>query len=658
MTTFVARHSRWIVFGTAVLTAVALGVGATAVSKMRGGSDQFSDPSSESARAWDVLAERTGEHPDPGLVAVVQAGSPEDVAEEVARDASVARTSVRGDVVVAWFRAGEERSSAGVRRLLVALEERPGVLVGGPAVAGLQVAETVESDLTRAEVVAFPLVFLLSLWVFRGVVAAFLPPLVGAASIGATLFGLRLIVEATDLSVFAVNLVTGLGFGLAIDYSLFMVSRYREELAAQGHTVEALRTTMRTAGRTVLFSSLTVAAAMASLFVFPQRFLISMAIGGTLVALASGAIALVALPALLHVLGPRVNALSPARWKAPPSRGGWARLARVVMARPGVVALASGLLLGLLAAPALAVEFTGIDARSLPASASAHRVADALEERGLGASLGPLNVVLHQAPAPGLAARLGALPGAAGARQAVEVAPGLWRIDVLPRERSLAPATQQLVRDVRAAAPAALVGGGAAGFADQQDALAEHVPWAVAILCLTTFALLFALTGSVVLPLKALVMNALTIGAAFGILVLVFQEGLGEGGLESTQPILLCATAFGLSTDYAVFLLSRIIEARERGLGDRDAVAEGLERTGRVVTAAALLFCVAIGAFATSELVFVQQLGVGTAVAVALDATIVRAFLVPSLMALLGRWNWWAPAWLARVHRRVALREG
>jgi RND superfamily putative drug exporter len=653
VSSLVIRHARIVVALSAVLTVVALVVGYTAIGLMQGGSNQFEDPGSASARAWDRLAQATGELPDPGIVAVVEEGSPSVVRARIAADPAVSRAEVSGDVVLAWFRVEEERTEGGTRRLLAAFEDDPGVVLGGPAVAGRQVAETVESDLTRAELLAFPLVFLLSLWVFRGLVAALLPPLVGLASIATTLLGLRGLVELTDLSVFAVNLVTGLGLGLAIDYSLFVVSRYREELVAHGHTVEAIARTLATAGRTVVFSALTVAAAMASLFVFPQQFLRSMAIGGTLVALSSGAIALVALPALLHVLGPRVNALAPERWRQPPSRGRWAALARWVMRRPGRVALASGGVLVLLALPALGVSFTGIDAKSLPSDASAYRVAAALEERGLRASATPLNVVLETEPSATTLERLGALPGAAGVAPAAEVASGLWRIDVFPREPSLAPGTQQLVRDVRAVAPDALVAGGAAAFADQHASLRAHVPWALAILCLTTFAILFVFTGSVVLPAKALVMNVLTIGAAFGILVLVFQGGAGELGLESTQPILLCATAFGLSTDYAVFLLSRIMEARERGLPDREAVAEGLERTGRIVTAAALLFCVAIGSFATSRLVFVQQLGLGTAVAVALDATIVRALLVPSLMALLGRWNWWAPRPLARLHARI-----
>jgi RND superfamily putative drug exporter len=327
------------------------------------------------------------------------------------------------------------------------------------------------------------------------------------------------------------------------------------------------------------------------------------------------------------------------------------------MRRPGLVAAASAAVLVALALPALGVRFTGIDATTLPANASAHRVADALEERGLRAAVGSVTVVLPERPPAAAVASLARLPGVAAAVPPERAGPGVWVVRLLPREPSLAASSQRLVREVRERLPAALVGGGAASFADQQASLRAHVPWALALLASTTFLLLFAFTGSLVLPLKALLLNALTIGAAFGLLVLLFQGAAGERGLESTQPILLVATAFGLSTDYAVFLLSRIKEARDSGLDDREAVAAGLERTGRIVTAAALLFCVAIGAFATSRLVFVRELGVGTAAAVALDATIVRALLVPSLMVLLGRWNWWAPAPLRRLHARLGLGE-
>jgi putative drug exporter of the RND superfamily len=236
-----------------------------------------------------------------------------------------------------------------------------------------------------------------------------------------------------------------------------------------------------------------------------------------------------------------------------------------------------------------------------------------------------------------------------------EVGPGVWRVDVVPAAPAPSHTTQRLVGAVREAFPGGLLAGQGAALVDQRESIVSHLPWALALLALTTLALLFAFTGSVVLPLKALLMNTLTIGSAFGVLVLIFIHGAGVEGLEQTQPVLLGATVFGLSTDYAVFLLSRIKEAHDRGEPNTAAVAAGLERTGRIVTAAALLFCVAIGSFATSRLVFVQELGVGTAVAVAIDATVVRALLVPSLMALLGDWNWWAPGPLRRLHRRFGL---
>ncbi|TML71024.1 MAG: hypothetical protein E6G14_04025 [Actinobacteria bacterium] len=248
-----------------------------------------------------------------------------------------------------------------------------------------------------------------------------------------------------------------------------------------------------------------------------------------------------------------------------------------------------------------------------------------------------------------------ALAGVAAVSAPAEAGPGIWRVDVAPSGTAPSGSTQALVRHLRALFPDGLLAGQGAAIVDQRASIVSHLPWALALLAVTTFALLFAFTGSVVLPLKALVMNVLTIGSAFGLLVIIFQHGVGVEGLEQTQPVLLAATVFGLSTDYAVFLLSRIKEGHDRGAANVAAVAWGLERTGRIVTAAALLFCVAIGSFATSRLVFVQELGVGTAAAVALDATVVRALLVPALMALLGDWNWWAPAPLQRLHRRLGL---
>ena len=435
---------------------------------------------------------------------------------------------------------------------------------------------------------------------------------------------------------------------------------------------------MRTAGRTVLFSAVTVAAAMAALIVFDLRFLFSMGYGGVLVALTAAAVSLTVLPALLAVLGPRVNSLALERWKLAVNRdaasvraGPWYRFSQAVMRRPGPIAAATAALLIVMGLPFLRIDFTGVDASVLPQERSARVVDDALEAEFPPGRTTPVYVAARaggedEAAVRAYARRLDTLAGGEAVLEPRQ-ADGLWRIDVVTGDRALSDEAQQLVRDVRAAAAPfpVLVGGRTAAFMDQQQSLADSLPLALVLLAGSTLVILFVMTGSVVLPVKALIMNLLALSAAFGLLVLIFQDGRlesllafdAQGALEATQPILLFCVAFGLSTDYGVFLLTRIKEARDSGLPDREAVAVGLERTGRIVTYAALLFCIAIGAFATSEVVFIKELGVGTALAVLIDAFLVRSLLVPSLMALLGRWNWWAPPPLARLHARLGLRE-
>jgi uncharacterized membrane protein YdfJ with MMPL/SSD domain len=406
--------------------------------------------------------------------------------------------------------------------------------LGGAAIAFAEVNTQVGNDLAHAELLAFPFIFLLSLLFFRSFVASLLPPLLGGLAILGTFFALRVVSTVTDLSVFALNMTTGLGLGLAIDYSLFIVSRYREEAARDGFGPEALSRTLQTAGRTVLFSSVTVAVAVASLAVFPQQFLYSMGIAGAIGLLLAATLALTVLPA--PVRGP----------------------------------LTSG--------------------------------------------------------------------------------------------------TSQLVRDVRAIRTPYYLGvaGETASYLDLEHSLDSHLPVALAIVVAATLIVLFLMTGSVVLPLAAVAMNVLSLSSVVGTLVLIFQHGnlqglLGYhslGALDATQPILLFAMGFGLATDYGVFLLARIKEARDAGAAHEDAVALGLERTGRIVTSAALLFAVAIGAFGTSQIVFIKELGIGTALAVLIDASVVRALLVPALMGVLGPLSWWAPRPLRRLHDRIALREG
>ena len=342
------------------------------------------------------------------------------------------------------------------------------------------------------------------------------------------------------------------------------------------------------------------------------------------------------------------------------------------MRRPGAIAAATAALLIVLGLPFTAIKFTGVDASVLGTSHSARVVDDALRAEFPPNRTSPV-IVAARAPASAsaevaaYAQRLSEIPGVL-AVQPPQAADGLWRIGVVAPGRRLDESAKATVRAVRAVpAPFPVqVGGSTAEFLDQQSALADRLPVALAILALTTLVILFLMTGSVVLPVKTLIMNLLTLSAAFGILKLIFQDGrlegvLGytsQGALESSQPILLFAIAFGLSTDYGVFLITRIKEARDGGLSNDEAVAVGLQRTGRIVTAAAILMCIAIGAFVTSEMIFIKQLGLGTALAVLIDATIVRALLVPSLMALLGEWNWWAPKPLARLHRRFGLSEG
>jgi RND superfamily putative drug exporter len=536
-----------------------------------------------------------------------------------------------------------------------------GVSMGGTALATVQVNHQIEHDLTFAEELVFPILLLLTFWVFRSLVAALLPILCGVLTIFGGLLVLRLVDLAMPVSSYALNIVTGTALGLGIDYSLLLVSRYREELARHGPGLHAVSRTMANAGRTVAFSAVTVAAAVATLAVLPLGFLRSMGIAGALVAPLAGLISLTVLPALFVLLGDRVNALSPRRWRraaertARGERGGWYRFAWRLTRRPVPVAIAASALLLVCALPFLSIRFTGIDATVLPANVSSRVVDTALRRDFAPTVLIPTYAVVHgtRANADAYASRV----RAPRVQSPIELGPGVWEVRASSGKPFLDSASQRLVEQMRGLPGGALVGGATAQFLDQKHTLGETLPFAIGLLCAVTFVLLWAATRSLVLPFKALLMNFLTLSATFGILVFVFQDGRlegvldyrGEGALELTQPVVLFAIAFGLATDYGIFLLTRIREAWDSGLSNREAVAVGLERTGRIITAAAALFCIAVGAFATSGVILVKEVGVGIALAVLIDATIVRALLVPSLMAILGRWNWWPSSRQARV---------
>jgi RND superfamily putative drug exporter len=499
-------------------------------------------------------------------------------------------------------------------------------------------------------------------------VAALLPVVIGGFSVLGAFAVLRAINSVLSLSPFALNLVIGLGLGLAVDYSLFCVSRFREELGRGADVPEAVRRTMETAGRTVLFSAVTVASAMACLTVFPQRFLVSMGMGGMVVALVAAASTVVFLPALLVMMGPRLGKVTP----GPERNGRWYGLARFVMRRPGFIAGAATGALLLVAAPTLGIRWSGVDASVLPTGQSARTVSDTINRDFPGADSTPAIVAISAPADAGAALRTYAsgLRRVAGVRRVSaprDLGRRTWEIDVDGRGTPITAEAQSLVRAVRAApAPYPVqVGGPTADLLDQHAATSRTLPIAIALLVVLTLTVLWLMTGSIVLPIKALLMNMLTTGATAGLLVLVFQDGNLTGplgfskpqGIEQTNFLVLVAIVFGLSTDYGVFLLTRIKEARDSGIGTSDAIAIGLQRTGATVTAAAVLLAVALGAFVTSQLVFLKELGVGAAAAVLIDAFAVRALLVPALMRLLGEANWWSPLPLRRLHERLVQPE-
>src|SRR5215211_6503057 len=549
---------------------------------------------------------------------------------------------------------------------LDAVGRADGVTVGGPAVASLQISETVAADLGRAEMLAFPLLLLLSLLFFRGR-ATLMPLAVGVTTVLGTFLVLSLVNRVYGLSVFALNLVIGLGLGLAIDYTLFLVTRFREELARQDAGRGAIATTMATAGRTVAFSAATVSAALVTLVVFPQDFLKSMGIAGAIVAVLAALASLVIAPALFAIWGDKL-----ARGRSAADDGAaWHRLAHAVMRRAKLIAPLTALAMLALSLPAQAVTRSEINSSVIPEGKSARTVADAVNRGEAAKSPMVMAVSAPQdarAEVQAFADRVAGVDGVERVAPVQDLGSGAWQVSAIATGDPSGPAAQGAVSRIRAI-PAPFdvkVGGGAAEFVDQQAAIGSRLPAAVALLVGLTLLVLWLMTGSLVLPVKAVIMNALTVGTALTPLVLIYQGGhltglLGytpNGGVEPSDFLVTAAIVFALSTDYGVFLLGRIKEARDGGLPDAEAVATGLARTGRVVTAAAILMAVAIGAFSTSSISFIQQIGVATATGVLVDAFVVRTLLVPSLMTLLGRWNWWAPAPLRRLHGRIGLREG
>ncbi|MFD8998473.1 MMPL family transporter [Streptomyces abikoensis] len=689
------------------------------------------------ARAGRALTERLAADPHTAWVRGYWPGSRPELR---GRDGRTAAVGVRFN--------GDERAVLAAAKAVTARESgRAGpleVTVAGEAALFAEMERLSTEGATVAEMITAPLVLLIMLWIFGSLVAALLPVVVGAFAVVTTTALLRLLSEVMTVSVFVLNIATALGFGLAVDYCLLMVSRYREELAAGATPVRAAERVLATAGRAVAFSATTVAAALGALLVFPLPLTRSLALGGAAVAVCSAAGALLVLPALLVLLGPRINRYDVfARWRGRGRRafaeGRWYRLAMWVTRRPAAVALGTLLLLGLLAAPGADARFGMYDDRILPASSPVARASQRLradfdDESGNAASVVLPGLRVAPRPEPGTTTEAGTGTGAgaeadagagagagagvvdaedgadaAGAARAADASTAAVdayaaRLSRLPAVRQVRTATGLYAHGRRTAEPgpwaagftgpagtwlsvtpdagvsvlspdgrllterlrrapaptAALVGGPGARLTDTEDALGDRLPAAVLITVAATLLLLFAYTRSLLVPVKAVLLNALSLAATFGIIVAVFQQGrldalLGPlDGPRTTDviiPAVMFCTAFGLSMDYEVFLLSRILEEHRRGSPTDLAVAVGLQRTARLFTSAALVFAVVMGSLAACGLVMLQLIGFGLAVAVLLDCTLVRALLVPAVMSLAGRANWW-PATRHRARDR------
>lgn len=704
--------------GLAVVLAGVAGIHATSKLKSSG----FVSPHAPSQIASNLLDAHFGGSPNLILLVQARSGRVDQPAVASAGRAITARVAASpgvSDVTSYWTtNSASLRSKSGTSALVLAhvagddsvLKNRtnaaiaaangvPGpvtVKAGGNSAANNAVGNQVTKDLGIAEAIAIPLTMLLLILAFGSVVAAGLPVAIGLMAIIATLAVLWIIGSITDVSIYALNLTTAMGLGLAIDYSLLMVSRYREELADGRSVADAVIRSVETAGRTILFSAATVAAAMAALLVFPVYFLRSFAYAGISVIAIAALGALIVLPALLTVLGWRVNSLPvPLPRRRRPAMASvespfWRRVVTGVMRRPIVTGLPVVLILLIAGLPFLHVHFGTPDDRVLPTSAAARQVGDALRTQFQSNAGNTLEVVtnspLGPAESANYSARLSSVPGVSsvsgpsgvwasgsevstgGALAARHQSPvASWYTAVITPD-SESGAAQSLVHRVRALPVAtgtvAYVGGSAASLVDQKQDLGSRLPLALALIVLTTLIVLWLFTGSLVLPLKALVLNFLSLTAVFGAMVWIFQYGHGASTLNftpmptsTTMPLLLFCIAFGLSMDYEVFVLSRIKELHDAGASNTDAVVGGLARTGRIVTTAAALLAVTFFAIASSRISFIQMFGIGTGVAILVDATLIRGVLVPSFMRLMGDANWWSPPLLRRWHDRLNLSE-
>jgi RND superfamily putative drug exporter len=682
-----------VVFITVV--AALLGGGVREHLKPRG----FDVAGSDSARAREIIAEASGVDPANGVLAWVRLPGPIAAAESQRMVAAVEARLRRDPAVVAvldWRSAhnpamvghdgrstyliaalrrldDEQQEQAGAR-LLTAFGDDPRVRLGGNPVANHEISTTIEEDLRRAELLALPLILLLSFVIFRGFVASLLAPLAGAITVLVSFFLLRELAALTSVSIYALNLVTGLSIGLSIDWSLLLLSRYREERTRTADLRLALARALTRAGHTIVFSAAIVAASMATLLVFPLRFLQSMGYGGLIASTVAMLTALIVLPVILRLLGARVDALTLPRWRDPARLTRptpvWRGIARLATRHAAAVALVVIVILLAIASPVLGVRWTTVDASSLPTSARAFQADQAINHSSEFMPNSGVPFYLAVNAAPGAHAAVAAvaeqarhLTGVRAVTPPQRLDADTWQINLVAADTPFSDSTQHLVRELHAL-PSSIpifVGGDAAAFYDERAAIGSRLLLAILLLSAATLIILFLLTGSLLAPPLALLMNALTLAAAFGALILIFQDGRFESALHYTSqhaldltiPLVLAALVFAISTDYGVFLLSRIREARAHARPEHHAVAGSVATIGRIVTSAAVLFAVSIGVFGTSNIVVLKILGIGAAIAVLADALLVRCLLLPATLTLLGHHTWSLPPALSRLNTRI-----
>jgi RND superfamily putative drug exporter len=697
----VVDHSKLILIGFVGLIALSAVWGFGAFGSLKGGG--YDNPNSDSALVSELLQEEFGVDPAEVIVLVdlpgdadatdasgfpQQFGLVQDLSDELAEISGVSS-------VLNYYTLGSPpqlKSEDGqMIYLLVDLENdisQPPVVaeivdnytgdyrgadvyVAGFGAVTKAINETIEHDIIRAETFAVPIVILLLLFVFGSLVAAGLPLFVGGLAIVGSFFVIWAASQFTDVSIFALNLITGLGLGLGIDYSLLVVNRFREERAAGNDVRSATIHTVASAGKTVVFSGLTVALVLVSMAFFPQYFLQSFALAGVAVVTLAVIGAAIAVPAMLNLLGDRVNSLRVLRRDlAPKDKGVWEKIARFTMRRPLPILFVSVLFLGYLFSLSSQVAFGQVDDRVLPKDSPALVASHQLRDRFEGRESSPIEILVkgEDEAITEFVAELGTQDDIVRVGIVPTQEETDWvRINAITDIEPRSPEGMQQVISIRAIdtdLDEVLVGGGGAYYTDSQQGIESALPIAGLWVFLTTFIILFLFTGSVLLPLKAIVLNVLSLGATLGLIGWIFQNGelqwlLGEysvtGTVDTSSIVMIALVAFGLSMDYELFLLSRIKEQHDAGFNTVNSVALGLQRSGRIITAAALILAVTFGAFATSGVSIMKMLGLGIAVAILLDATLVRALLVPAIMRLMGGANWWAPRWLKSLHQKAGL---